>query len=78
MCPAHTRQGPAVANRWRKLDLTLILVLNTLASYSLSYFTFGPRACAAWTLLVGLIAATGVRNVQVRVMLGGSCLQGPP
>ncbi|KXZ45442.1 hypothetical protein GPECTOR_54g182 [Gonium pectorale] len=55
--------SPTVANRWRKLDLTFILVLNTCATYALSYFTFGLWASLAWTAAVGAAAATGVRSV---------------
>lgn len=55
--------SPRVANTWRKLDLSFILVLNTCATYALSYFTFGFWASLAWTALVSLAAVQGIRNV---------------
>ncbi|GLC71599.1 hypothetical protein PLESTF_001139600 [Pleodorina starrii] len=55
--------SPAVANRWRKLDLTFILVLNTCATYALSYFTFGLWLSLAWTAMVGAAAVLGIRRV---------------
>ncbi len=61
--PPLTPQSPQVANRWRKLDLTFILVLNTCATYALSYFTFGLWPSLLWTLLVGCTAALGIQRV---------------
>lgn len=55
--------SPEVANFWRRLDLATILLLNVLATYGLSYYTFGLYASLAWTALVGSAAAAGVRNV---------------
>ncbi|GFR41577.1 hypothetical protein Agub_g2298, partial [Astrephomene gubernaculifera] len=64
-CGYHTFMcmSPTIANRWRKLDLTFILVLNTCATYALSYFTFGLTFSLIWTALVGCTAALGIRHV---------------
>lgn len=64
-------QSPVVANRWRKLDLTFILVLNTCATYALSYFTFGLWLSLAWTAVVAVAAGMGISSVQV-----GGCVAG--
>ncbi|KAG2500355.1 hypothetical protein HYH03_001929 [Edaphochlamys debaryana] len=56
-------KSPVVANRWRKLDLSFILVLNTCATYALSYFTFGLWFTLVWTSLVASAAALGIRNI---------------
>ncbi|PNH08340.1 hypothetical protein TSOC_005065 [Tetrabaena socialis] len=65
-CGYHTFMcmSPAVANRWRKLDLTFILVLNTCATYAMSYYTFGLWVSLVWTAAVGGAAAVGIRSVQ--------------
>ncbi|KAG2426682.1 hypothetical protein HXX76_012992 [Chlamydomonas incerta] len=65
-CGYHTFMcmSPVEANRWRKLDLTFILVLNTCATYALSYFTFGLWLSLAWTAVVAVAAGTGISSVQ--------------
>ncbi|EFJ41432.1 hypothetical protein VOLCADRAFT_98605 [Volvox carteri f. nagariensis] len=64
-CGYHTFMcmSPTVANRWRKLDLTFILVLNTCATYALSYFTFGLVLSFLWTGLVATVAVLGIQRV---------------
>eukprot|EP00198_Chlamydomonas_reinhardtii_P009388 XP_001698725.1 predicted protein [Chlamydomonas reinhardtii] len=68
-CGYHTFMcmSPVVANRWRKLDLTFILVLNTCATYALSYFTFGLWLSLAWTAVVAVAAGMGISSVQRKV-----------
>ncbi|GLI63258.1 hypothetical protein VaNZ11_006161 [Volvox africanus] len=65
-CGYHTFlcMSPTIANRWRKLDLTFILVLNTCATYALSYFTFGLYLSLLWTAMVGFAAVLGIRRVR--------------
>lgn len=37
--------SPETANYWRRMDLSLVFVMNLCAAYSLAYFTFGEHDC---------------------------------
>lgn len=56
-------QSAAVANLWRRMDLSLVLVLNVLTTFGLGYYTWGPYATLIATGIVAAVAAYGISNI---------------
>ena len=55
--------SPGTAYTWRRLDLSLVLVLNTLSTYALSYFTLPWLATLAITAVACYCAVTGIYSI---------------
>lgn len=61
----------ATMHRWRRVDLSLVLLLNAGSTYSLTYFTLGWYATLAVTAFACLCAATGMSSI-LRLQRGQS------
>ena len=55
--------SPDTAYAWRRVDLCLVLVLNSLSTYALSYFTLPWLATLAITAVACYCAVTGVCSI---------------
>ena len=55
--------SPSTAYSWRMADLSLVLLLNALATYSLAYFTLSWHATLALTAWACYCATTGIHSI---------------
>ncbi|KXZ52110.1 hypothetical protein GPECTOR_10g1133 [Gonium pectorale] len=56
--------SPKVANFWRRMDLTFVLVLNLLTTFALGYFTWGLRGVLVSCAIDAVIVLVGIYNVM--------------